>query len=100
MDFIDPKTIGDRNAISMMERMLHKQFVEEVEQEITDMIMPKIKLNIKALAENAVDAWSIDTAYQMKMQGLGPIHEVMVKFTENIVNKYEDPSNPIVREVK
>ena len=91
----------DQDTINIMERMLEKQFVEEVEKEIKAMVMPKIEANIKQFAKNAVEKWSITTAHQMKMQDFGPIHEVMIKFTENIIHKYPTPDlSTKIKEVK
>jgi len=84
--------------LEVAKRMLHEQLITEVENEIKKEIMPTIEKKIKEFAKGAVKAWSINIRNEQKVGSVfGQEFEVLVQFTENIINKIE-PAPPTVKE--
>ena len=80
----------DKNKITFYEQMLQQQLVYEISQEIEKQVMPKIKKNIKSLAEDAAKAWSNKIMIEEGASMRDPFSNgtnIQVVFVENIVNK-------------
>jgi len=85
--------------ISYIERALRNEFEAKVAKRITETVMPQIEANIKLYAKEAVAVWATKVQTQEKIGAFDRVTEVLVTFTENIINKVE-PTHFKVKEKK
>jgi len=86
---IDHDKIRADIQISHIDRALRNEFEAKVAKHITETVMPQIEANIKLYAKEAVAAWATKMQMQEKLGAFDRVTEVLVTFTENIINKVE-----------
>jgi len=89
MAVIDNNKIRSDIQISHMERALRNEFETKVADHISEVVMPQVEANIKLYAKEAVAAWATKMQMQEKLGVFDRVTEVLVTFTENVINKVE-----------
>lgn len=91
--------IATEKQVEFARRMIQSQLTKEVEDYIRSEVMPELNKKIKDFAKSAVQQWAIQVQSEKSMTAFSNVDNIMVKFTEHIVNKVEQMPPP-VKEVK
>ncbi len=86
---IDHDKIKSDIQISHIERAIKNEFEAKIAKHISEMVMPQIEASIKLYAKKAVATWATKMQMQEKLGGFDRVTEVLITFTENIINKVE-----------
>jgi phage baseplate assembly protein W len=86
---INQNAIKQDVQIGLMTRMLKNQLEQEVEEYIRQEVMPSIEENIKKMAKEAVEKWSVRVQNQQELTAFGHLDKIMVTFVEHVINKVE-----------